>query len=158
MKTLRPLPSYKELSKRFSYNPNTGKFTQLIDVGIYKAGHKTKGSQNKDGYYNIKIDGVQYKAHQLAWKLHYGEDAGKILDHINKDPGDNRIKNLRKSNGSLNTHNRSDIKGYYFHKQNEKWIAQIRIDGVLKHLGCYGTEPEAAAAYREVKIFSGLDK
>ena len=158
MKTLRKLPSYEELSKRFSYNPNTGKFTYLIDVGSIKQGHKTRGSKRKDGYCRISINGVSYLAHQLAWKLHHGEDAGTILDHINNDPSDNRIKNLRKSNGSLNNHNRRDVKGYSFDKSSQKWRANINVDGISKHLGLYETEAEASAAYRGVKKFCGLDK
>ena len=158
MKSLNPLPKLKDLKKRFSCNTKTGEFTYLVSAGGVKAGTKTKGSLTSSGYYTIKYQGQPIRAHQLVYLFEHNEPANCILDHINGDRGDNRAKNLRKSNPSLNGHNRSDVKGYYFNKDMQKWRALIRIDGVVKHLGYYETETEAAAAYRGAKKLLGLDK
>jgi hypothetical protein len=61
-----------------------------------KAG-STAGSVKRNGYVAIKIDGVLYKAHRLAWYLGTGVwPAPEIeIDHINRVKGDNRLCNLR---------------------------------------------------------------
>jgi len=46
------------------------------------------------GYRAGKVDGVTYFAHRIIWKMVHGEDP-LIVDHINRDPSDNRIENLR---------------------------------------------------------------
>jgi hypothetical protein len=43
----------------------------------------------------------------------------------------------------------SKHKGVSLHTANCKWTASIRLDGKLRHLGCFAAEEEAAAAHRE---------
>lgn len=76
------------------------------------------------------------------------------VDHINGDSLDNRKENLRitdhKHNGynlKLYKNNKSGYKGVQFHKHIKKWMACIRVDRKLKHLGYFTTPEEAAKAY-----------
>jgi hypothetical protein len=69
------------------------------------------------------------------------------LDHVNGNKLDNRIENLRWASRSTNMRNKPSTKGYYWHKQGQKWKAQIRIDGKSKHLGLYDTKADARQAY-----------
>jgi hypothetical protein len=63
-------------------------------MGFNRAG-KIAGYVRKDGYRYITIDGVEYRADQIVWKLVHGEDPPGDLEHINGDRADDRIANLR---------------------------------------------------------------
>ena len=109
-----------------------------------KIGQKA-GSKSTNNYYNIRIDGASYKLHRIIYIMHFGF-VPEQLDHIDGDPTNNRIENLRPCNYSENGKNRtkqknntSGYKGVSFHKHTKKWIAFC--DG--KGLGYFDT-PEKA--------------
>ena len=61
------------------------------------------------GYVQISIDGGRYLAHRLAWNYMYGdypEGEQPFIDHINGNPSDDRIINLRVSSSATNQRNR----------------------------------------------------
>lgn len=84
---------------------------------------------------------------------------GDIVDHINRNPLDNRRCNLRivpngvnKQNSKLNANNQSGFKGVYFRKdmRTKPWLAQGNKEfgkSGHKHLGYFATKEEAARAY-----------
>ena len=103
-------------------------------------------------YYQICIDYVLYRTHRLVWAYHYGASAHTI-DHINNNPFDNRIENLRECDDSQNHQNSrlpksntSGIKGVAWCKQKEKWRGRIDVDGTEKHIGFFTTIDEAKEA------------
>jgi hypothetical protein len=101
------------------------------------------------GYITMSIingdERINIPAHQFIYYVATGKTAD-IIDHINMDRMDNRISNLREVTKSVNTLN-NKAKGYYLHKQTNKWHAQIMINGRNKSLGLYNTEEEASKAY-----------
>lgn len=79
---------------------------------------------------------------------------GFDVDHINQRDGtDNRKTNLRIADRSMNNANQrakggaSKFKGVHFHKQTQKWQAQIRLKGTRKSLGLFTEQEDAARAY-----------
>ena len=87
-----------ELKKIIHYCPATG----LIKRLDRKNGN---GSIDHYGYLIIKIKGVQYKSHRLAWLYQYGSMPSGVIDHINGDKTDNRICNLRDVDQAENCRN-----------------------------------------------------
>lgn len=79
---------------------------------------------------------------------------GFDVDHINRDVFDARRKNLRYVTRSQNMMNATKYKsntsghrGVTWNKPAKKWIASIRIDRKLRHLGCFTNKEDAAKAY-----------
>ena len=72
--------------------------------------------------------------------------------HVNlfKNGKHNNINNLRWVTHQQNSFN-TKAKGYYLHKQINKWHARIRIDNKLIQLGYYDLEEEAREAYLKAK-------
>lgn len=143
-------PSLTTLKDRLNYDPNTGAFTwrslpkkatpHIGDV----AGHAVP-----DGHLRIGLDGIYYMAHRLAWQFVHGDIPDLEIDHINGDPGDNRIANLRLAtraeNGSNRTlvqsNNKTGLKGVCL--KCGKYRAQIKVRGKTIHLGTF-EDPLAA--------------
>lgn len=106
------------------------------------------------GYRIVNISGKNYQVHRLAWLYTYGEWPAGDLDHINGDPLDNRIANLRlatasqnQGNARLRRDNTSGFKGVTYNPDTQKWIAQIKCRGKQHQLGYFASPEEAHAAY-----------
>lgn len=111
------------------------------------------GTLGSIGRIYIKFDGKSYLAHRLIFLYHHGY-LPKMLDHIDNNPLNNCITNLREANYAQNTHNRKlainnscGFKGVT--KYGNKWMAQIQINKVKKHLGYFKTPSEAHEAYKK---------
>ena len=74
-----------------------------------KTGRAIKGHYSNCGYLylNIWVGGMrsQRQLHQVVWVLNYGA-MPVMIDHVNGNPKDNRIENLRECNQSENDQNR----------------------------------------------------
>ena len=144
------------------YNPETGRFINLVTRrGRAKTGD-IAGSPNNQGYINIFIEGVSYKAHRLAFLYMNGVWPQNQVDHINHLRFDNRWENLRDVTKKINAQNRSPSKnntsgcaGVYWNKNTEKWHASIYLDGKNRHLGCFNSFSDAVAARKEVEFQLG---
>jgi hypothetical protein len=129
------------------YCPETGVITWIKPRRKIKVG-QIAGAINNNGYLQIKFNGKAYKAHRLAWYLHYGVWPTNHIDHINGIKTDNRIINLRdvtRSENMNNTqgHREKTVKYYTFNKFKQKWQVQASVNGKLKYLGYFETEEKA---------------
>jgi hypothetical protein len=155
----------QRLKESLSYNPLTGILTWKVrplhhfpDARAHKSWNshyslKETGCIDPNGYLRVNILGTPYLAHQLIWALHYGEYTD-FIDHINLDPSDNRISNLRKCTLSQNQHNRtisknnkSGYKGVCWNPKTSKWRAYIVLNWKQKHLGFFDDIKKAHEAY-----------
>lgn len=145
--------THERLLELVHYDPETGAFTWKIRRrGRAFAG--MRAGSRMQGYWALRLDGVSYKAHRVAWFYVYGQWPKQELDHINRVRGDDRIANLREAtrrqnivNARLSRANVSGYRGVSWHKVTGKWIAQISDFGKKRHLGLFTTPQEAYAAY-----------
>jgi len=83
----------------------------------------------------------------------------KQVDHVNCNALDNRKQNLRICNQSENSKNQrirksnsSGYKGVHWAKKENKWVVQIRINGVKTRIGRSENLKEAALLYNQAAM------
>lgn len=106
------------LKKLLDYDPSSGIFHWKFIVfrSKMKVGDVAGGLDEK-GYVRIRIDGIKYRAHRLAWFYVKGVWPSDTIDHKDRVRNNNRILNLREANGHLQACNR-------FYKYNLKRIRE----------------------------------
>jgi hypothetical protein len=94
-------------------------------------------------------------------RLHFGyfyteEEAIKQVEYINTLSTEEKIK-YSTSKSYPKTYNRkSNSKYYTFNKARNKWIVQVRINGIVKTFDYFDTEQEAIDKVKELKIELGI--
>jgi hypothetical protein len=115
------------------------------------------------GYLGGRIFDKAYKAHRVAWAVHYGEWPQDHIDHINHDRKDNRIANLRvvtseqnNRNTKLSSTNTSGVNGVSWCQKSKRWAAYIRVADRKIHLGQFRNIEDAEAARRKANAEYGF--
>ena len=147
-----------KLKKCIKYNKETGEIIWINTISPknkYRIG-KTAGVINNRGYLTIQFNNKPYQAHRLIWWYVYGEEAPSDIDHIDGNRSNNKLSNLRlankqqnQANARLRRDNSSGYRGIIWNKREQKFIANIRIDGVLHYLGRFDTAIEGHKAYKK---------
>jgi HNH endonuclease len=140
------------LRERLSYDPKTGVLTwtgKSHFTGI------EAGTLRPNGYraLDIIIEGKRRAilCHRAAFAIFHGRWPLAELDHVNGDPADNRLANLREATHAENAQNkkkrpsRSGIRGVY--RDGAQWIAVIGLNNKRIHLGFFATPKQAHDAY-----------
>lgn len=145
-------PSIDQLRAALQYDPDTGSIVWKAQFGKSVVGAEA-GTFHTRGYRQIKFKGRIMKAHRIAWALHYGEWPSKGIDHIDGNPSNNRIENLRNVEQSENVknmkrpvHNKTGVVGVTKCPGKKPWLATIQVNGKTKNLGYYSDFDEAVAA------------
>ena len=141
----------ERLMSLVSYDAETG-------VIAWRRNGRRAGWRHYGGYRNVRVDGVTYSEHRLAWLYVHGQWPAADIDHINRVRDDNRLANLRPATRSENCQNqpvrstnRSGVTGVYYHSCARKWVASINIDKKQRHLGVFDTAEHAAAARKSAE-------
>lgn len=174
------LPSPDELRQLLHYDPETGDFiwksrpeamfrpsegavrrTAAWSANKWNtryAGQPALIKRRAGGYLCGSIFNVVVAAHRVAWALHYGEWPKGEIDHINGDPSDNRIANLRDVSHSENMRNqrryrncRSGVTGVSWYAANKRWVAEMQHEGKRLALGSFSSFDEAVTARKEAE-------
>lgn len=162
------------------YNPEKGLATwkyrgisQFSDLRTYKswnARHKGKiaGSIHTDETgrkcIHLKINKRCYKAHRVFWEITHGPiPEGMTVDHIDQNPLNNKITNLRlatqqdqKRNMPIPKHNTSGVVGVQKDKRSGKWRARIGVGGKSIDLGLCDSFDDAVSLRKAAEISYGF--
>ena len=155
--------TYHRAHELLRYDPETGFFWwKFIKINTecrasrarYKAFNShiagkrafvTHKSGDPKEYLRGQIDGKTYRAHRVAWLLHYGRWP-KEIDHINGNKSDNRILNLRECTRAENMANFAHVlksrplsSGVCWNKKDRTW----RVTCGKKYIGSSKSYDEA---------------
>ena len=166
-----PLPTIEQLRQVLAYDPETGRLTWLPrDASLFADGKRGRHMMAKvwnatwagkpalthtsrSGHLRGAVFHVGLQAHRVAWAIFYGRWPDGEIDHINGNPADNRIANLRDCSRTINGQNlrmkRTNTSGYVGvtrdHALN-KWRAQATVNGQHFYIGVYPDLEDAARA------------
>ncbi|RZM21135.1 MAG: HNH endonuclease [Pedobacter sp.] len=157
------LLTQQELKTLFSYDPETGLFTRLVQTAPQAKVGTVAGTLTPKGYLSISIRGKNYRVHRLAFLYMTGEWPKVIVDHYNGKPADNSWNNLRPADYSQNGCNsrlrhssRSGYKGVSYYKDKNRYRAEIYLRDRRYSLGYFKTAEEAHEAYcKKAEVLHG---
>jgi hypothetical protein len=107
------------------------------------------GCIDNNNYCKIRINKRFYGAHRIIYAMHHGYFP-KQIDHIDRNPSNNKIENLRETNYAENqwntlkkSRNTSGYKNVIFRKDKQVWACRFKVNG--KHImrGYFKTAEEA---------------
>lgn len=155
-KRKRPLPGihalYEEAEYYFRYDPERGELFWARPRQRAKTGERA-GCYPKNGRPTIRVLGHRFQLSQIVWLLnHFSLPVldGLQIDHIDRNPANNRLDNLRLARPVDNLANKAtalnpDIGIYEL--RSGRFRAQIMRRKRRISLGTFATREEARAAY-----------
>ena len=138
----------ERLKKLLHYDPETGIWTWLQWRSQMPPGSRA-GTRRTDGRWIINVQGRRYLCSRLAFFYMTGEWPAVLVDHINRDGGDDRWCNLRSatfsqnsSNKKMRSNNTTGYIGVQWSEERQKWVVYVN----QQYVGRYTNLDEAVKA------------
>ena len=144
-------PSVGDLWDKYSYNPFTGALHNRITDRPFK-GNRCRRSHQLSIHYTARHP---YGVVVFAWINGRWPIQGMEIDHIDRNPFNQRWHNLREVTRRQNMQNTHRSRGGAY-RSGSQWIASISLQGKSRVLGSFDTEREARAAYLAACASHGL--
>ncbi|MBO0141521.1 HNH endonuclease [Agrobacterium sp. Ap1] len=172
--------TYAQVSALLKYDPESGKlFWRERSADHYRhttkpdalaktfnstfAGREAFTYVDSNGYRCGNLMNKPNRAHRVIWLLSHGVWPTNGVDHINGNPEDNRLVNLRAADQQLNCRNQSrsrrntsGVTGVHYDKKLEKWSAHITVCRRNIYLGNFDDFFEAVQCRLEANIKYGF--
>ena len=115
------------------------------------------GNKTQNGYIQSQIRGVKFLVHRAIFLLHHGY-LPSLVDHIDRNPLNNNIDNLREAskrenanNTGVPKNNKSGVKGVSWCKINNKWVVRYKIGGKYLFCGYFINKSDAIIKRRQME-------
>jgi hypothetical protein len=142
------------LKHHFDYK--NGNLIWLKPTSFRKKPFSIAGTVNKKCVV-IALFGKNYNAHRLIYMYHFGF-MPKVIDHIDGNPFNNRIENLREAtmqqnsqNSKLKITNNSGYKNVSWSESRKKWRVRLMIGGSEFNFGAFEDIELANLVAQEVR-------
>lgn len=147
----------ERLRELFEYDPVTGRLIWRSSLSPRAPVGSTAGCKHRDGGLVIQCAGKKYHVHRVIWAIIYGRWPADVIDHVDGNPANNRLENLRDATRGENCRNRrkssrntSGFKGVS--RAGSAWQAVIGFNEKDIYLGRFKTKEAAAQAYNAAAI------
>lgn len=147
--------NYKELTDSFVYDYTQGRIYWKINKCKARIGSEAGLSLNNAGYRLIKFNYKRISFARIAWTMFHGMAPSGDIDHIDGDPLNNKIENLRdvtKSQNMMNRanqkNNKSGQKGVGWASREKRWRVRVKKEGREYCFGYFKCYDEAVDAYK----------
>ena len=175
MPKFRTLPDYCFLFNRFRLAPEyeTG-LAYKLNLSSRARENQKAGKRATGTYCQVRINGINYTTSRVVWYLATGLDPGQDeIDHIDHNPLNNSIDNLRLATRQQNNFNQvirkdstSTLKGVSWRKDMGLFRAYVCIHSKRQHLGyhicpvrlAYEYNTFAKENYKEFAVLNNLPK
>ena len=140
---IKKLPDLEVLKEQFEYDSETGDITRK---------GKSAGWVDQKGYHRVRYKGATLFVNRVAWALGNNQQPpiDMVVDHIDEDPSNNRLENLRLLTISENTARRNREPVCY-QRNGNGYQACFTIGGVKQVLGTFKTAEEASKVGRKAR-------
>jgi hypothetical protein len=142
-----------ELREVFDYDPELGRLFRPNKNGEKPKPRREVSAKKRP---TIFINGKVYLEHRAIWLWHHGKWPTNDIDHIDRNPKNNKIENLRDVTTSENGQNRTipknnttGYKGVTRAEKGSRFIASITHHGKRIVIGSFLTPEAAANAYMD---------
>jgi hypothetical protein len=149
--------TYEKVNELFEYLHN-GELKRKITTSPKSIKGTIVGNGDLRRYKYFSFKGKKYYNHRIVWLIHHG-CMPKQIDHINGNPIDNRIENLRECNQSQNNWNqgikvtnKSGHKGISWYVRNKRWVAKLNVCGKSHIVGNFVNKEDAIKAMEKTRI------
>lgn len=99
------------------------------------------GNKRADGYVTVGLLNKKWLLHRIVYAMWHGH-MPDVIDHIDGNPSNNRIENLRVADNSKNQWNRKldyrnklGVKNVYWHARDKNYGVRMKIAGRMKTIG-----------------------
>lgn len=151
-----------ELQEWLHYSPETGLFTWIKKPNQKVVVGRVAGKTNARGVVCIRLKTVSMLAHRMVWLYVHGHWPKCEIDHIDGDPNNNRLSNLRDVSHTVNAQNVRRVRasrtnglpqGVTITTRNKtnRFVAQLGVEYATLHLGYFPTPEAAHQAYLDAK-------
>lgn len=117
-----------------------------------------------NGRCSIKLDNTTYLASRLVW-IYFNKKINEnmVIDHIDHNPLNNKIENLREvsiannnKNHSKHKNNTSGCTGVCWSRKKNKWIAKIGVNNKVIEIGKFILFEDAIQARKDAELEYGF--
>jgi len=120
-----------------------GKLFRKVTVAPNALKDSEAGCTESRGYRYVVVNRKRIGTHRIIFLMHHGYVPEEI-DHIDNNPSNNRIENLRAADRHTNMYNiqkrstnKSGVKNVFWRKDKNKWQVEMNVDGKAKYFGLY---------------------
>lgn len=138
-------PSKEDILKVLEYDRERGLLIWKVTRGSKIRPGDVAGTETSYGSLQMSLFGQRVQVSHVAWFLEKGWWPTKVIDHRDRDPKNNRIKNLRDISQEINVLHEihKDSEEGVYETSTKKFAVVIRKNNVSECIGSYKTKKHA---------------